>query len=139
MDRVANLANQSVPFSAWTTATGAAVTVTSATAGLSLWYRRGVNGAKVPVTAIDLALLTTEHTDNGIIVKQGSEHRLDLPDAAFLSGELTMEWGGTATGLTIVGGECNLIMQSNTATDASVSLEADSTLNKLDSMLEATP
>lgn len=118
MDLKAGLADQSVPFAAWTTATGAPVTVTSATAGLSLWYRRGVAGAKVAITPIgDLATLETAHTDKAILVVEGAEHRLDLPDAACAAGALTVSWGGTATGITIDGGTANLLGQANTATD----------------------
>jgi len=118
MDLVAGLVNQSVTFAAWTTATGVPVTVTSVTAGLSLWYRRGVAGAKVPISPSNLATLETAHAEGGILVIQGAEHRLDLPDAATLVGPLTISWGGTATGITIDGGTANLIGQANTATDA---------------------
>lgn len=118
MDRMAGLADQSVSFAAYTTATGAAATVTSATAGLALWYRRGVTGAKVAITPIgDLATLETAHTDKAILVIGGAEHRLDLPDAAFVAGATYLEWGGEATGITIDGGHANLIGQANTATD----------------------
>ena len=116
MDRPAGVTDQSVSFAAWTTATGAAVTVTSATAGLALWYRRGVAGAKVALAAVnDLATLETAHNDEGILVIDGQEHRLDLPDAAFAAGVTYLEWGGKATGITIDGGCCDLIGQANTA------------------------
>lgn len=117
MDIKAGSADVSVSFAAWTTATGAAVTVTSATAGLSLWYRRGGIGAKTAISPSDLALLTTAHTDGGILVIEGAEHRLDLPDAAVAAGVSFVEWGGTATGITIDGGRAELIGQANTATD----------------------
>lgn len=119
MDLRSGLADQSVSFAAYTTATGAAVTVTSATAGLSLWYRRGVVGAKTAISVSDLALLTTAHTDGGILVIEGAEHRLDLPDAATAAGVLTVSWGGSATGITIDGGTANVIGQANTASDVS--------------------
>lgn len=119
MDLKAGLADQSVNFAAWTTATGAPVTITSATAGLSLWYRRGVAGAKVAITPSDLATLETAHADGGILVIEGAEHRLDLPDAACAAGALSVSWGGTATGITIDGGTANLIGQENTATHLS--------------------
>lgn len=117
MDLKAGLADQSVSFAAWTTATGAPVTVTSATAGLSLWYRRGVAGAKVAISPGDLSALTDAHSDGKLLVIEGAMHRLDLPDAATVAGVLTVEWGGTATGITIDGGVANLIGQANTATD----------------------
>jgi hypothetical protein len=109
MELVQGLADQSVSFAAWTTATGAPVTVTSTTAGLSLWYRRGVVGAKVAITPIgDLATLETTHTDKAILVVEGAEHRLDLPDAATAAGVDSIQWGGTATGIMIDGGVANL-------------------------------
>lgn len=117
MDLKAGLADQSVTIAAWTTATGAPVTITEATAGLALWYRRGVAGAKVAITADDLATLETAHADGGLLVIEGAEHRLDLPDAACAAGVLTVSWGGSATGITIDGGTANLIGQANTATD----------------------
>jgi hypothetical protein len=108
MELVAGLADQSVQFAAWTTATGAPVTVTSATAGLSLWYRRGVAGAKTAISPSDLATLETAHADGGILVIEGAEHRLDLPDAAIAAGVDSVSWGGSATGITIDGGAANL-------------------------------
>jgi len=122
MQMRAAVADQSVSFGAWTTATGAAVTVTAATAGLSLWYRRGVAGAKTAISVSDLATLITAHTDGGILVIEGQEHRLDLPDAATLAGVTSIEWGGTATGITIDGGRADLIGQANTTTDISHAL-----------------
>jgi hypothetical protein len=121
MDIKAGLAGRSVNFGAWTTATGAPVTITPATTGLSLWYRRGVVGAKVAISpvAFDPVALTTAWTSGGILVIEGAEHRLDLPDAAIAAeaGVLTVSWGGSATGITIDGGTANLIGQENTATD----------------------
>lgn len=128
MDLKAGLADQSVSFRAWTTATGAAVTVTSATAGLSLWYRRGVTGAKTAISPSDLATLATAHTDGGILVIEGSEHRLDLPDAATAAGVLTVSWGGTATGITILGGTANLIGQEDSAPAAGAGNKVTATL-----------
>lgn len=108
MDLVAGLADQSVSFAAWTTATGEAVTITAATDGLSLWYQRGGTGAKVAITPHNLATLETAHTDGGILVKGGAEHRLDLPNAACAVGVNSVQWGGEATGITIDGGVANL-------------------------------
>jgi hypothetical protein len=119
MQLMAGLADQTVQFAAWTTATGAPVTVTSATGGLSLWYRRGVAGLKIPLTTgttpavNDLATLDAAHADAGILLIAGAEHRFDLPDAAIAAGVLTVSWGGTATGITIDGGTADLIGQAN--------------------------
>jgi len=114
MDIKAGSTDQSVSFAAFTTSTGAAVTVTSATAGLSLWYRRGTAGAKTAISPSDLATLETAHTDGGIKVIEGQDHRLDLPDAAVAAGVDRIEWGGSATGITIDGGQANLIGQATT-------------------------
>lgn len=107
MNLTPGLANQSVQFAAWTTATGAPVTVTSATAGLSLWYRRD-GGAKVAISPVDLSLLTSAHSDGGILLIGGAEHRLDLPDAACSDGVAHVQWGGEAAGITISGGVADL-------------------------------
>lgn len=113
MQRYSGVADQSVPFAAYVTGTGVPVTVTSATAGLSLWYRRGTTGAKVAITPIgDLASLETAHTDKAILIIEGAEHRLDLPDAAFAAGVQSIEWGGTATDITIDGGTADLVILS---------------------------
>ena len=114
MDIKAGSTDQSVSFAAFTTATGAAVTVTSATAGLSLWYRRGTAGSKTAISPSDLSALTDAHADGGILVVGGQEHRLDLPDAAVAAGVDRIEWGGEATGITIDGGTANLVGQATT-------------------------
>lgn len=118
MDIRAGTTNPTVSFAAYTTATGAAVTVTAATAGLSLWYRRGGTGVKVAITPLsDLATLDAAHADGGILVIQGSEHRLDLPDASAAAGVSHVAWGGTADDITIDGGQADLIGQAGSATD----------------------
>lgn len=115
MDIKAGSTTPTVPIAAFTTATGAAVTITSATAGLSLWYRRGVTGAKVPIMPSDLATLETAYAEGGLLVVGGQEHRLDLPVAAAAVGVDTVTWGGEATDITIDGGTANLIGQATTA------------------------
>lgn len=134
--------SQCVQFAAYTTATGAPVTITSATAGLSLWYRRGVTGAKVAITPSDLATLATAWAAGGLLVIEGAEHRLDLPDAALAAGVDRVSWGGSATGITIDGGQAELIGQATTAAlsgETAAALDADPTILKLDAMIEATP
>lgn len=113
MDIVAGSADQSVAFAAWN-ADGTPATITSATAGLALWYRRGSTGAKTAITPSDLATLATAHADGGILVIAGQEHRLDLPDAAVAAGVDHVQWGGEATDITIDGGQANLTGQSGT-------------------------
>ncbi|MFA5262244.1 MAG: hypothetical protein WC378_00355, partial [Opitutaceae bacterium] len=52
----------------------------------------------------------------GILVIEGAEHRLDLPDAAIAAGVDSVSWGGSATGITIDGGVANLIGRNSDAT-----------------------
>jgi hypothetical protein len=127
-------------FVAYTVATGAAVTVTSATAGLAMWYKR-VGGAKTAITVSDLAAENSAYSSGGIKVIGGAVHRIDLPNAALVAGATQVEIGGEAVGIEIVGQTIDLIGQATTgATTESITaaLEADPTLNKLDSMIEAT-
>lgn len=114
MDILAGTLTPSVQIAAYTTATGAAATITSATAGLSLWYRRGVTGDKTAISPADLATLATAYAEGGLLVIGGAEHRLDLPVAAAAAGVDRVSWGGEATGITIDGGEANLIGQATT-------------------------
>lgn len=93
--------SQSVELRAVTTATGTPVTITSATAGLALWYRRGGTGLKVAITASDLALLSTAWADGGLLLIGDGVHRLDVADAAFATGAPNVTIGGSATGINI--------------------------------------
>ena len=114
----------SARFAAWTTATGAAVTVTSATAGLNLWYKRA-GAAKVVLGSVnDLATEDAAYNAQGIKVVSGQIHRIDLPDAAVLAGAGTVEWGGEATGITIDGGSADLIGQATTGAVGSVATQS---------------
>jgi hypothetical protein len=141
-------------FAAYTVATGAAVTITSATAGLALWYKR-VGGAKTAISVSDLAAEDSAYASGGIKVIGGPIHRIDAPNAAYAAGATQVEIGGEATGIEIVGQTIDLIGQANSATDVShvegtaakaainaevnTALEADPTLNKLDSIVQVTP
>lgn len=75
--------------------------------GIALWYRRQ-GAAVVDITEATLASLTTAHTDGGFIAKRDGHYRLDLPDAAVASGADFVDYGGTATGFTLVGGRLKL-------------------------------
>lgn len=81
--------------------------VTNATAGLALWYRRQ-GGAVVSVTPAALSALTDAHTSGGIRHISDGYCRVDLPDAAFATGAQFVDFGGTATNLVAVGGRVRL-------------------------------
>jgi len=76
--------------------------------GVDLWYRRE-GAAVVSITEATLASLTTAHTDGGFLAVANGEYRLDLPDAAFASGANYVDYGGTFTGYTLVGGRVKLV------------------------------
>jgi len=86
----------------------------STTGGAALWYRRGATGALVTLNtgstpALNtLASLGTAHNDAGIIHVQDGVGRLDLPDAAVTSGVDYIEYGGTFTGMIVIGGVIEL-------------------------------
>lgn len=78
------------------------------TAGIALWYRR--EGAAVTaITEVTLAALTTAHTDGGFLHISDGEYRLDLPDAAFTTGANYVDYGGTVTGMVVIGGRVRLV------------------------------
>lgn len=88
------------------------------TAGINLWYRR--EGAAVTsITEATLAALTTAHTDGGFLHIANGVYRLDLPDAAFATGASYVDFGGTVTGMIVIGGRVKLRdpdpLQINTA------------------------
>jgi hypothetical protein len=78
------------------------------TAGIDLWYRREL-AARVAITEATLAALTTAHTDGGFLHISDGVYRLDLPDAAFATGANYVEFGGTVTGMVVIGGVVRLV------------------------------
>jgi hypothetical protein len=76
--------------------------------GIDLWYRRE-GAAKTSITEATLAALTTAHADGGFLTVGDGEYRLDLPDAAFATGANYVDYGGTFTGYTVVGGRVRLV------------------------------
>jgi len=79
--------------------------VVAATGGLAFNYRREAEAA-VAITGInDLALLTTAHTDGGILHIGDGYYRIDFQDAAFAAGagEDGVLLTGTATGMIVIG------------------------------------
>lgn len=78
------------------------------TSGIDLWYRRE-GAARVAITEVTLAALTTAHTDGGVLHISDGDVRVDLPDAAFATGANYVDFGGTATGMIVVGGRVRLV------------------------------
>lgn len=78
------------------------------TAGIDLWYRRE-GAAVVSITEVTLALLTTVHTDGGFLHVSDGEYRFDIPDAAFATGANYVDFGGTVTGMVVIGGRIRLV------------------------------
>lgn len=78
--------------------------VTSASAGLALWYRVGATGALTAITEADLATVATAHADGGMKHVSDGVYRLDLPDAAVPAseGQVTVV-GGAVTGMHVLG------------------------------------
>jgi len=77
------------------------------TSGIDLWYRR--EGAElVSITEATLASLTTAHSDGGFLHVGNGVYRLDLPDAAFATGANYVDFGGTVTGMVVIGGRVRL-------------------------------
>lgn len=79
--------------------------LTSATSGLALWYRKGATGAVTAITEADHTNLTDAHSDGKIKHIDDGWYRLDLVDAAVPTAEHEVTtFGGTATGYVILGG-----------------------------------
>lgn len=101
--------DRSVPIYAFDNTTGLAkADLAYNSSGMDLWYRRE-GAAVVSVTEATLAALTTAHADGGFLAVANGEYRLDLPDAAFATGANYVDYGGTATGFTLVGGRVKLV------------------------------
>jgi hypothetical protein len=85
--------------------TGLAETgVTSATAGLALFYHRD-SSASATITASPLDDINSAHSDGGIKHIASGYYRLDVPDAAFAS-QTTIDGvlvGGSVTSMVIYG------------------------------------
>lgn len=101
--------DRSVPMYAFDNTTGLPkVDLAYNSSGIDLWYRR--EGAAVTsITEATLASAGAAHSDGGFIAVAHGEYRLDLPDAAFSTGANYVDYGGTATGFTLVGGRVRLV------------------------------
>jgi hypothetical protein len=78
------------------------------TSGIDLWYRRE-GGSRVAITEATLASLATAHADGGFLHISDGIYRLDLPDAAFATGANHVDFGGTVTGMVVIGGRVRLV------------------------------
>ena len=78
------------------------------TPGIDLWYRRN-GGSVVSITEVTLAAVDSAHSDGGVIHISNGYFRLDSPDAAFATGANSVMFGGTATGMIIIGTEIQLV------------------------------
>jgi len=75
-------------------------TVTSATPGLSMWYRRDNELVVTDAGAVnDLAALNTSHVDWGILHIRSGYYRVDYPDAVSIEGVGGVVVGMDATGI----------------------------------------
>lgn len=89
------------------------------TSGIDLWYRR--QGAVVTsITEATLAALTTAHADGGFLHQSDGVYRLDLPDAAAATGVNYFSFGGTVTGMIVIGGRVNITIEDTTAQAAAI-------------------
>jgi len=77
------------------------------TTGVDFWYRRGATGAVTTIAEVTQTV-TGAHTDGGLVHVQDGVGRLDLPDAAVLSGVDYIEYGGTFTDMIVIGGVIEL-------------------------------
>lgn len=84
------------------------------TAGIDLWYRRGPLGAEVSITEATQTI-TGAHSDGGVVHVSDGRGRLDLPDAAVAAGVDWVEYGGTITGMIVIGGFIELESASEAA------------------------
>lgn len=78
------------------------------TGGIDLWYRRE-GATKTSITEVALAALDTAHTDGGIEHIGNGVYRLDPPDAAFATGCNGVQFGGTVTGMIVIGCYVHLV------------------------------
>jgi hypothetical protein len=78
------------------------------TSGIDLWYRRE-GAAKTSITEATLSALTDAHSDGGFLHIGDGYYRLDLPDAAFATGANHVDFGGTVTGMVVIGGRVKLV------------------------------
>jgi hypothetical protein len=122
--------DQSVRFTAFDS-DGAAVTLTSASAALAVYYQRWIKGVRLSETEVtpitDLASVGAAHSDGGLIHDADGSHRLDLPDAAFATGTDEVRLRITATDITGGIAHERFTVGAETASQASVDAVAAKT------------
>ena len=87
------------------------------TAGMDMEYRRELS-AVVDITEVTLADLTVAHADGGFLEIGHGLYRLDVPDAAFASGQDGVQILGTVTGMIVVAPYIQLVDLAADAADA---------------------
>lgn len=83
-------------------------TLTYASSGLALWYRRE-GGTKQAISPVTLATLDAAHSDGGFLHLSDGYYRVDVPDAAFAAGSSGVAIGGSFTDTVFVGYYCYLV------------------------------
>jgi hypothetical protein len=83
--------------------------VVAATGGLVLQYRRELAANVSLATIVDLAALTTAHTDKGLLHIGNGYYRLDLVDAACATGATGVLVHGVVTGMVVIGEYIQLV------------------------------
>lgn len=78
------------------------------TSGIDLWYRRE-GAAKTSITEATLSALTDAHSDGGFLHVGDGYYRFDIPDAAFATSANYVDFGGTVTGMVVIGGRVRLV------------------------------
>ena len=84
------------------------LTVDYDTTGIDLWYRRE-GATKTSISEVALAALNSAHLDGGIEPIGAGYYRLDLPDAAVLTGSNGVLVGGAVTGMVVIGCYVHLV------------------------------
>ena len=77
------------------------------TAGIDLWYMR--EGADHVAITEATQTAAGAHSDGGFVHISDGVCRLDLPDAACAAGVDHVYYGGTVTGMIVIGGSINLV------------------------------
>ncbi len=94
------------------------------TAGIDLQYRR--DGAiSTSITEVNLAALTTAHTDGGFLHVGNGIYRFDIPDAAFVTGQDRVLIHGTVTGMIVIPVMIQLVNELDLGSDNRVLVSAD--------------
>lgn len=70
--------------------------------GIDLWYRRE-GATKTSITEATLSALNDAHSDGGFLHIGDGYYRLDSPDAAFATGANGVLFGGSVTGMVVIG------------------------------------